>query len=119
MRSLKYLVLALTPMLGAGGFAQGLGVGMNEAVSVQTQVPAQPKPSADPMSAEPSAAREKGSDRAGIRTSGEGKRNNSGSNASDREKWRERAEHRHPTAAARGKTPARGLKKNDRNADVN
>jgi hypothetical protein len=34
-------VVALTPLLGAGGFAQGLNLGMNDGVIVQAQAPAQ------------------------------------------------------------------------------
>ena len=41
MRSLKYGVLALTPLLGAGGFAQGLNLGMNDGLMLQAQAPAQ------------------------------------------------------------------------------
>src|SRR6266853_5113413 len=41
MRSLKYMVVALTPLLGAGGFAQGLNLGMNDALILQAQAPAQ------------------------------------------------------------------------------
>jgi hypothetical protein len=39
--NLKYGVVALTPLLGAGGFAQGLNLGMNDGVIVQAQAPAQ------------------------------------------------------------------------------
>ena len=41
MRSLKYTVVALTPLLGAGGFAQGLNLGMNDGLILQAQTPAQ------------------------------------------------------------------------------
>ena len=41
MRSLKYTVVALTPLLGAGGFAQGLNLGMNDGLMLQAQAPAQ------------------------------------------------------------------------------
>ena len=41
MRSLKYGVLALTPLLGAGGFAQGLNLGMNDGLVLQAQAPTQ------------------------------------------------------------------------------
>jgi len=41
MRSLKYTVVALTPLLGAGGFAQGLNLGMNDGVMLQARAPAQ------------------------------------------------------------------------------
>ena len=41
MRSLKYGVLALTPLLGAGGFAQGLNLGMNDGLVSQAQAPTQ------------------------------------------------------------------------------
>jgi hypothetical protein len=41
MRNLKYGVVALTPLLGAGGFAQGLNLGMNDGVTLQAQAPAQ------------------------------------------------------------------------------
>ena len=39
--NLKYGVVALTPLLGAGGFAQGLNLGMNDGVIVQAQAPVQ------------------------------------------------------------------------------
>ena len=39
MRSLKYTVVALTPLLGAGGFAQGLNLGMNDGLILQAQAP--------------------------------------------------------------------------------
>ena len=35
--NLKYGVVALTPLLGAGGFAQGLNLGMNDGVIAQAQ----------------------------------------------------------------------------------
>src|SRR5881397_2739731 len=41
MRSLKYGVGALTPLLGAGGFAQGLNLGMNDGLVLQAQATAQ------------------------------------------------------------------------------
>jgi len=41
MRSLKYTVVALTPLLGAGGFAQGLNLGMYDGLILQAQAPAQ------------------------------------------------------------------------------
>ena len=41
MRNLKYGVIALTPLLGAGGFAQGLNLGMNDGLIVQAQAPSQ------------------------------------------------------------------------------
>jgi hypothetical protein len=40
MHNLKYGVVALTPLLGAGGFAQGLNLGMNDGVILQAQAPA-------------------------------------------------------------------------------
>src|SRR5437773_12573805 len=39
MRSLKYGVIALTPLLGAGGFAQGLNLGMNDGLVLRAQAP--------------------------------------------------------------------------------
>jgi len=48
--NLKYGVVALTPLLGAGGFAQGLNLGMNDGVIVQAQAPVQTG-SYDPMNA--------------------------------------------------------------------
>jgi hypothetical protein len=39
--NLKYGVVALTPLLAAGGFAQGLNLGMNDGVIVQAQAPAE------------------------------------------------------------------------------
>src|SRR5260221_11334270 len=39
--NLKYGVVALTPLLGAGGFAQGLNLGMNDGVIVQAQASVQ------------------------------------------------------------------------------
>ncbi len=44
MRNLKYGVVALTPLLGAGGFAQGLNLGMNDGVILEAQAPAQTGP---------------------------------------------------------------------------
>ena len=42
MRNLKYGVIALAPLLGAGGgFAQGLNLGMNDGLIVQAQAPEQ------------------------------------------------------------------------------
>jgi len=41
MRNMKYGVVALAPLLGAGGFAQGLNLGMNDGVIVQAQAPVQ------------------------------------------------------------------------------
>src|SRR2546423_15530606 len=41
MRSLKYTVVALTPLLGVGGFAQGLNLGMNDGLMLRAQAPAQ------------------------------------------------------------------------------
>ena len=41
MRSLKYTVVALTPLLGAGGFAQGLNLGMTDGLILQAQALAQ------------------------------------------------------------------------------
>jgi hypothetical protein len=41
MRKFKYGVIALTPLLGAGGFAQGLNLGMNDGFILQAQAPAQ------------------------------------------------------------------------------
>jgi hypothetical protein len=41
MRNLKYGVIALTPLLGAGGFAQGLNLGMNDGLIAQAQSPSQ------------------------------------------------------------------------------
>jgi hypothetical protein len=41
MRNLKYGVLALAPLLGAGGFSQGLNLGMNDGLILQAQAPSQ------------------------------------------------------------------------------
>jgi len=41
MRSLKYAVLALTPLLGAGSFAQGFNLGMNDGAFLQAQASTQ------------------------------------------------------------------------------
>jgi len=63
---LKYGVVALTPLLGAGGFAQGLNLGMNDGVIVQAQAPAQTG-SYDAMngSAKPESERQADADGAG------------------------------------------------------
>ncbi len=42
MRSLKYGVLALTPLLGAGSFAQGFNLGMTDGAFLLAQAPTQP-----------------------------------------------------------------------------
>ncbi len=42
MRSLKYGVLALTPLLGAGSFAQGFNLGMTDGAFSLAQAPTQP-----------------------------------------------------------------------------
>src|SRR5258706_6973836 len=64
--NLKYGVVALTPLLGAGGFAQGLNLGMNDGVIVQAQAPVQTG-SYDPMnaSAKPETERQADADGAG------------------------------------------------------
>jgi hypothetical protein len=66
MRNLKYGVVALTPLLGAGGFAQGLNLGMNDGVILQAQAPAQTGPY-DAMngSGKPETDRQPDADRAG------------------------------------------------------
>ena len=75
MRSLKYGVLALTPLLGAGGFAQGLNLGMNDGLMLQAQAPAQTDSTgsygAMNGSGRPEPDRESGADRAAIRVSRE------------------------------------------------
>jgi hypothetical protein len=66
MRNLKYGVVALTPLLGAGGFAQGLNLGMNDGVILEAQAPAQTGPY-DAMngSGKPETDRQPDADRAG------------------------------------------------------
>src|SRR5438309_10931091 len=44
MRNFKYGVIALTPLLGAGGCAQGLNLGMNDGFIAQAQAPAPAQP---------------------------------------------------------------------------
>jgi hypothetical protein len=72
MRSLKYAVIALTPLLGAGGFAQGLNLGMNDGLILQAQAPAQTG-SYDAMNGggRPEPDRVPGADRAGTPVNGE------------------------------------------------
>jgi hypothetical protein len=65
MRSLKYGVLALTPLLGAGGFAQGLNLGMNDGLVLQAQAATQAGSyGAMNGGARPEPDREPGADRA-------------------------------------------------------
>ncbi len=42
MRSLKYGVLALTPLLGAGSFAQSFNLGLTDSAFLLAQAPTQP-----------------------------------------------------------------------------
>ncbi len=74
MRSLKYTVVALTPLLGAGGFAQGLNLGMNDGFMLQAQAPAQTESTgsygAINGGGRPEPDRESGADRAPTRVSG-------------------------------------------------
>ena len=116
MRSLKYLVLALTPMLGAGAFAQGLGVGKQDSVFL-----AQAGTSGNSMSRKPSADRETGTVIAVIPIFDDGKFATSGANAAGREKGSERAAERKSNrrAAAQGKTQARRDDKESNSASVN
>ena len=75
MCSLKYAVLALTPLLGAGGFAQGLNLGMNDGLMLQARAPAQTESTgsygAMNGSGRPEPDRESGAERAATRVSGE------------------------------------------------
>jgi len=70
MRSLKYTVVALTPLLGAGGFAQGLNLGMNDGLMLQAQAPAQARVNGEvrPDVGSPMAVDLKGSPRAHAKT---------------------------------------------------
>src|SRR5947207_13827520 len=74
MRSLKYTVVALTPLLGAGGFAQGLNLGMNDGFMLPAQAPAQTE-SAGSYGAMnrsgPELDRESGAERAATRVRGD------------------------------------------------
>jgi len=72
MRNLKYGVLALTPLLGAGGFAQGLNLGMNDGLVLQAQAPT-PTGSYGAMNGgvRPEPDREPGADRAATPVNGE------------------------------------------------
>jgi hypothetical protein len=72
MRNFKYAVIALTPLLGAGGFAQGLNLGMNDGVILQAQAPAQTVPyGAMNGSGKPETGRDSAGDRAGSPMGGE------------------------------------------------
>jgi hypothetical protein len=74
MHKLKYAVLALTPLLGAAGFAQELNLGMNDGVILQAQAPAQTGSyGAMNGSGKPESDRESGADRAGTPMGGESK----------------------------------------------
>src|SRR6266513_2212822 len=75
MRSLKYGVLALTPLLGAGGFAQGLNLGMNDGLVLQAQAPTQGGSyGAMNGGVRPEPDREAGADRAETAGNGEARR---------------------------------------------
>ncbi len=82
MRKFKYGVIALTPLLGAGGFAQGLNLGMNDGFVSQAQAPAQTERTAQTESygssygamnggANPETDRQPDADRAGVPMRGE------------------------------------------------
>ena len=75
MRSLKYAVVALTPLLGAGGFAQGLNRGMNDGFMLQAQAPAQTESTgsygAMNGSGRPELDRESGAERPATRVKGD------------------------------------------------
>jgi len=74
MRSLKYGVLALTPLLGAGGFAQGLNLGMSDGLVLQAQAPTQTGSyGAMNGGVRPEPDREPGVDRAATPVNGEAK----------------------------------------------
>jgi hypothetical protein len=72
MRSLKYAVLALTPLLSAAGFAQGFNLGMIDGAFLLAQAPAQSGSyGATNGSGKPEGDREPGTDRAGTPMGGE------------------------------------------------
>ena len=77
MRSLKYAVVALTPLLGAGGFAQGLNLGMNDGLVLQARAPAQTDSTgsygAMNGGVRPEPDRESGANRAATPVNGEAK----------------------------------------------
>jgi hypothetical protein len=71
MRILKYGVVALAPLLGAGGFAQGLNLGMSDGLILQAQAPTQTGSyGAMNGSGRPESDRESGADRAGTPVNG-------------------------------------------------
>ncbi len=72
LKCMKYGVLALTPLLGAGSFAQAFNLGMNDGAFLQAQAPTQ-SGSYGPMngSAKPETGHESGADRAGAPMGGE------------------------------------------------
>ncbi|HMH18426.1 MAG TPA: hypothetical protein VK572_09815 [Burkholderiales bacterium] len=83
MRYLKYGLVAMTPMLGAAGFAQGLSVGMSDGVFLQAQAPSQPSqysPGQNPTDGKPAADRDSGSNRAGTGGTGANEEGKLGTN---------------------------------------
>ena len=72
MRSLKYAVVALTPLLGAGSFAQSFNLGMNDGAFLLAQAPTQPGSyGAANGAGKPEADREPRADRSGAPMGGE------------------------------------------------
>jgi hypothetical protein len=74
LKHLKYGVLALTPLLGAGSFAQTFNLGMNNGAFMLAQAPTQSGSyGAMNGAGKPEAAREAGTDHAGTPKGGETK----------------------------------------------
>jgi len=85
MRSLKYGVLALTPLLGAGSFAQGFNLGMTDGAFLLAQAPTQPGSygAMNGGSGKAEADRQPDADRAGTPMGRETKLDPLGPNAAD------------------------------------
>ena len=96
MRSLKYGVLALTPLLGAGSFAQSFNLGLTDSAFLLAQAPTQPG-SYGATNGSGKPEREPGADPARTPASGEVKPDAGGI----------RAENLKTTSRAPAKTPAR------------
>jgi hypothetical protein len=110
MRNLKYGVVALTPLLGAAGFAQGLNLGMTDGVISQGQAPTQTGSyGAMNGSGKPEPDRESGADRAGTPVSGEVKPDTGGPRAGNLKS----------TPRAHAKTQARKGEKQSKDTGTN
>ena len=110
MRNLKYGVVALTPLLGAGGFAQGLNLGMNDGVILQAQAPAQTGPY-DAMNGagKPETDRQPDADRAGTPMGGEIRLDAPAPSAANSK----------TTSRPQGKTQARKVEKKSKDTGTN